>query len=581
MFNSALAELLILVGIGLLALLTLGLIVARLYRRATKEMAFVRTGFGGQKVIVDGGALVLPILHEIIRVNMNTLRLEVRRANEAALITKDRMRVDVQAEFYVRVQPTAEAIANAAQTLGLKTTAPAELKELVEGKFVDALRAVAAEMAIEELHEQRVNFVQKVQMAVAEDLLKNGLELETVSLTGLDQTNREYLNPNNAFDAEGLTRLTFEIEEKRRRRNDVEQETEVAIRLKNLEAERQRLEITREEEYAKLQQQQEIATRRSAQEAEVALREAEGRREAESARIMATRQVQQAQIAADRAIEEDRIEKERMIREKDIARVRAVEVAELEKRKTLELAEQVRAIVVAEKSRDQSFAEAEADKARAEAVRASEAVQTVRETEVANRAKAIELVEARKVAERDAIAITVGAETEKKAAEDRAEAIRVAASADAERARITAQGESEAEKLRAAAAEIRYAIEAAGKRALNEADNLISPEVISLRIRSALIEHLPKIIAESVKPMERIEGIKIVQVGGMNGDGGQGANGSGGANGHNLADQVVNTALRYRSQAPLVDALLKEVGLDGGSLDGLSRSIRDLDQPHA
>ena len=509
MFNSALAELLILVGIGLLALLTLGLIVARLYRRATKEMAFVRTGFGGQKVIVDGGALVLPILHEIIRVNMNTLRLEVRRANEAALITKDRMRVDVQAEFYVRVQPTAEAIANAAQTLGLKTTAPAELKELVEGKFVDALRAVAAEMAIEELHEQRVNFVQKVQMAVAEDLLKNGLELETVSLTGRDQTNREYFNPNNAFDAEGLTRLTFEIEEKRRRRNDVEQETEVAIRLKNLEAERQRLEITRDEEYAKLQQQQEIATRRSAQEAEVALREAESRREAESARIMATRQVQQAQIAAGRAIEEDRIEKERMIREKDIARVRAVEVAELEKRKTLELAEQVRAIVVAEKSRDQSFAEAEADKARAEAVRASEAVQTVRETEVANRAKAIELVEARKVAERDAIAITVGAETEKKAAEDRAEAIRVAASADAERARITAQGESEAEKLRAAAAEIRYAIEAAGKRALNEADNLISPEVISLRIRSALIEHLPKIIAESVKPMERIEGIKI------------------------------------------------------------------------
>lgn len=581
MFNSALAELLILVGIGLLALLTLGLIVARLYRRATKEMAFVRTGFGGQKVIVDGGALVLPILHEIIRVNMNTLRLEVRRANEAALITKDRMRVDVQAEFYVRVQPTAEAIANAAQTLGLKTTAPAELKELVEGKFVDALRAVAAEMAIEELHEQRVNFVQKVQMAVAEDLLKNGLELETVSLTGLDQTNREYFNPNNAFDAEGLTRLTFEIEEKRRRRNDVEQETEVAIRLKNLEAERQRLEITRDEEYAKLQQQQEIATRRSAQEAEVALREAESRREAESARIMATRQVQQAQIAADRAIEEDRIEKERTIREKDIARVRAVEVAELEKRKTLELAEQVRAIVVAEKSRDQSFAEAEADKARAEAVRASEAVQTVRETEVANRAKAIELVEARKVAERDAIAITVGAETEKKAAEDRAEAIRVAASADAERARITAQGESEAEKLRAAAAEIRYAIEAAGKRALNEADNLISPEVISLRIRSALIEHLPKIIAESVKPMERIEGIKIVQVGGMNGDGGQGANGSGGGNGHNLADQVVNTALRYRSQAPLVDALLKEVGLDGRSLDGLSNSIRDLDQPQA
>jgi uncharacterized membrane protein YqiK len=169
-----------------------GMILARLYRRATKEISFVRTGFGGQKVILNGGALVLPVLHDTIPVNMNTLRLEVQRANQQALITRDRMRVDVMAEFYVRVKPTQDAIANAAQTLGLKTMNPDELKSLVEGKFVDALRAVAAEMAMEELHEQRVDFVQKVQQVVSEDLLKNGLELESVSLTGLDQTGKEY-----------------------------------------------------------------------------------------------------------------------------------------------------------------------------------------------------------------------------------------------------------------------------------------------------------------------------------------------------------------------------------------------------
>ncbi|MEM9489729.1 MAG: SPFH domain-containing protein, partial [Myxococcota bacterium] len=115
------------------------------YRRSSKEVSFVRTGFGGQKVIMNGGALVFPILHEVIPVNMNTLRLEVRRHAEQALITRDRMRVDVQAEFYVRVQPTVEAIADAAQTLGQRTMRPQDLKELVEGKFVDALRAVAAE----------------------------------------------------------------------------------------------------------------------------------------------------------------------------------------------------------------------------------------------------------------------------------------------------------------------------------------------------------------------------------------------------------------------------------------------------
>lgn len=256
--SISLIEILIIAGVIFTAIITIGMIFARLYRRSSKEISFVRTGFGGQKVIMNGGALVLPVVHEVIPVNMNTLRLEVRRANEAALITRDRMRVDVQAEFYVRVQPTIESIANAAQTLGKRTMEPSALRELVEGKFVDSLRAVAAEMAMEELHEQRVSFVQKVQAAVSEDILKNGLELESVSLTGLDQTNREFFNPDNAFDAEGLTKLTQEIEERRKKRNDIEQETEVMIQRKNLEAEQQRLLIARDQEYARFEQQREI-----------------------------------------------------------------------------------------------------------------------------------------------------------------------------------------------------------------------------------------------------------------------------------------------------------------------------------
>ena len=248
-------------GVILVALFVLGLILTRLYRRASKEVSFVRTGFGGEKVIMNGGAMVLPVLHEIIPVNMNTLRLEVRRAAQQALITRDRMRVDVMAEFYVRVKPSAESIATAAQTLGMKTMSPDELKDLVEGKFVDALRAVAAEMAMEELHEKRVDFVQKVQQVVSEDLFKNGLELETVSLTGLDQTSFEFFNPQNAFDAEGLTKLTETIEGRRKKRNEIEQDTDLAIKTKNLEAEQQRLKISREEEYAKLEQEREISVR--------------------------------------------------------------------------------------------------------------------------------------------------------------------------------------------------------------------------------------------------------------------------------------------------------------------------------
>lgn len=558
----------------LAGLFTIGMIFARLYRRASKEISFVRTGFGGQKVIVNGGALVFPVLHETIPVNMNTLRLEVRRANEAALITKDRMRVDVQAEFYVRVQPTTESIANAAQTLGRRTMQPDDLKELIEGKFVDALRAVAAEMAMEELHEQRVNFVQKVQAAVSEDILKNGLELESVSLTGLDQTQREFFNPNNAFDAEGLTKLTQAIEERRKKRNDIEQETEVLIRRKNLEAEQQKLTIARDQEYARLEQEREVSVRLAEQSALIAREKAVREREAEEAKILAAQQVREAAIASERIVSERDIEKTRLIREREIEKERAVEAASVEKAKMIALAEQDRDIAVAEKSRAKSEADAAADEARAIAARAAEQVVTTRETEVAQREKAIELIEARKRAEQNAIALTVAAEAEKLAATDRAEAQRIDAEGVSAKARIEAQGAAEAEKLRSEALRQVYAAEAEGQRAINEAANLLSPEQIAMQIKQALIKALPEIIEQSVKPMERIEGIKILHVEGLHGVRNGGGETNGASHG-SLADQAVDAALRYRAQAPLVDALMRELGLSGADLSDLGKMIEN------
>ncbi|RYE47818.1 MAG: flotillin family protein [Hyphomicrobiales bacterium] len=522
-----LISILIMAAIIIVAIFVIGMIIARLYRRASKEVSFVRTGFGGQKVIMNGGALVLPVLHETIPVNMNTLRLEVVRTAEQALITKDRMRVDVQAEFYVRVQPTAEAIADAAQTLGRRTMEPQALKELVEGKFVDALRAVAAEMAMEELHEQRVSFVQKVQAAVSEDILKNGLELESVSLTGLDQTNREFFNPDNVFDAEGLTKMTQSIEDRRKTRNDIEQNTQVAIARKNLEAQQEQFTITRDSEYARLNNEREIAIRIDQQNAEIESLRAQRATEAEAARTLSRQQVKEAAIKADQAIA---------------------------------LSEQISATAIAAKSEEQSKAEAKADVARALAAKAAEEVETARLTEIAERTKRIQLIEAEQEAQKASINIVISSDAEKQAAKNRAEA-----------ARTLAQGEAEAAKLKAAATEVTYAVEAEGKQKLNEAANRLSPEQIAMNIRMALIEALPSIIAESVKPMENIEGIKILHVDGLSG-GGSGGHAMNGHGGGGIADQAVDAALRYRSQAPLIDALLAELGLKGGSLNGLVSS---------
>ena len=540
-------------GNFLLALIVVAIVVAVLvwllhwlYLRSSKERAFVRTGMGGQKVVLDGGAFVLPIVHDVIPVNMNTLRLEVMRGRDKALITKDRMRVDVIAEFYVRVAAHPDAVAAAAQTLGLRTMEPEQLKELVEGKFVDALRTAAAEMSMEELHEKRGAFIKRVRESVAEDLTMNGLELEAASLTQLDQTGMEYFNPSNAFDAEGLTRLTEQIEHRKKQRNDVEQDTLIAIRNKNLEAEKLGLDIDRESEYARLSQQREVEIARARQRAEVSTERAQREQAAEGAQIQAKQIIDEARIRSEQSIEQERIGKER-----------AIQSLEIERRMAVELAEQQRAIAVARESEAQSVAQAAADTARATAVAAEEKVFTAREVEMAERKKTIDLIGARQEAEREALRLTTAAHAEMQASTDRGTAIRAQAEADAD-----------ADKIKSMAMRLRAEIEAEGLQLMNAAHNMLSPEARMSALRMRLVEKAEGIIRESVKPMERIEGIKILHVDGLGGSGGGG--GGDGMNGNgNFADGVVNSALRFRAQAPLVDQLLREIGIEGGDIQRL------------
>lgn len=539
--------------LGLLAITIVGVIVVALlhwlYLRSSKERSFVRTGLGGEKVVLGGGAFVLPIVHDVIPVNMNTLRLEVSRGRDKALITRDRMRVDVIAEFYVRVQASQQAVADAAQTLGTRTLEPVQLKELIEGKFVDALRTVAAEMSMEELHEKRGEYVRRVRHAVSEDLSKNGLELEAASLTQLDQTSMEYFNASNAFDAEGLTRLTEQIERRKKQRNDVEQDTLVSIRAKNLEAEKISLDIDRDAEYARLQQQREIEVARAAQRADVARERSQRDREAETAQIGAREAIDKARLVSERVVEEERIAKERELQGREI-----------ERRKALELAEQQRAIAIAEQSKAESEARAAADQARARAVAEEERVFTAREIEIAGRRKAIELIDAAREAEREGLRLRIAAEAERVAAGDRGAAVRA-----------QAEAEADADKVRALSIQIRNKIEAEGARQMNEAQNVLSPEARVSALRIHLVDKLEGIVRESVRPLERIEGIKILHVDGL---GGGNSGGSGSTIGRaGFSDEVVNSALRFRAQAPLIDQLLREVGIKGGELGQIAQTM--------
>ena len=689
-----------------LIVLAVGIVIAVyllrwLYQRSTKETAFVRTGFGGEKVVISGGAFVIPVLHDVTPVNMSVMRIEVERRETQALITRNRMRVDVSAQFFVKVGSRREAVSLAAQTLGRRTLEPEGTRDLLEGRFASALRTIAAQMTLEEMHEQRQDYAQRVKTVAAEGLAQNGLDLESVAIVDLDQTPLEFFDSSNAFDAEGLTQLTETIEMRRRMRNEIEQRTQIEIRAQNLDAQRKSLDIDRESEYARLTQEHDIEVRRASQRVELArdraLRDQESeqallasREEVEKSRFLQERnlaearihnqqEIEQREIARRRQIDEfemktreltereqitlalslerARIESDREQRELELDRRRALELAEInrqifvaaknaelaqaessrkraeivagqdvettriaqqrtldqaqmerergldalniakrqafeeaeiasgeeiersriaterglsearlvrdgdlrrlevERDRAVQVAEMQSAIEIAQKSVERSNALVASEGARARAVEAEEQAITVRETEIAMRRKTTDLISTARESERDALRLTGKAGAEKAAAADFAEAVKIAA-----------QGDADAEKIKALAAAERYNVDADGAMRLNEAENTLSESARASRFKGKLLERIEGIVRESVRPMEKIDGIKILHI--------DGANGGAGGN-RNVTDEVIDSALRYRVQAPMIDSLMKEIGIEGGSLGRMTDVLRD------
>src|SRR3954464_3305573 len=149
--------------------------VSKFYRKASANMAFVLTGGRKARVVVDGGALVIPVVHNIVPVSLETMRLNVERRGPHALITKDNLRVDLSAEFYIKVQANSDDILQAARSLGGKNVQPDAVSELVQEKLVSALRTVAATKELVELHAKRDEFANAVQAICTHDLASNGL----------------------------------------------------------------------------------------------------------------------------------------------------------------------------------------------------------------------------------------------------------------------------------------------------------------------------------------------------------------------------------------------------------------------
>ena len=501
------------------------LFLGRYYRKATREISVVRTGLGGQKVVLDGGCLALPFLHKVAEVNMRTSKLEIDRLGPKSIITRDRLRVDVGAEFYVRVRASEEGVATAAQALAGKSFRAGDLEEILEGKLVDAMLSVAAGYTMDELQDNRSGYAKEIGEILSDNLAQNGLMLESVSLTRIDQTPFHALDENNAFNALGMRRLAEIIAVNKKERAVIEADADVSVRQSQLDATKRKLTISREEEEAMIVQQREIEIARSRSAAETAEEQAVSEKRREAARIARERETRAAEIERDTELRRQTLESEL--------------------NSALKKSENI--VTMAKKRGEEAKAEAEAIAAKASEAEAEERVQTVRETAVAEREKALALIRAAEQAEVDDTRVKSEADT------------------------ITSMAEAEAKAMldKANATKSRLISEAEGKAAIIKAENAQSAELIAMKLDEARLRTLPDVVERMMKPAEKIETIRINQMTGFGG-----ASGSDGGGEKSTANQVVDSVLSMALQLPAVQKLGEEVGMNiGDGVRGITQSL--------
>src|SRR5215212_9588262 len=368
-------------GVLVLIVTLVMLVISKLYRKASANMAFVRTGMGGAKPIKDGGTLVIPVVHQVIPVSLETMRLNVERRGPHALITKDNLRVDLSAEFYIKVQANTEDILQAARSLGGRNVQPDAVSELVQEKLVSALRTVAATKELVELHAKRDEFASAVQEIVTHDLASNGLTLESVTISALDQTDPTQLQERNVFDAQGLRKIAEITQKARVERNIIERESERQVVERNVHTSKKVLELQRDQAEFEAEQKMKVANVRAARDREqaefkiaqdeaVSKRDIEKMREIETAEVQRTLAVEQAQVAKKVAL---------------VTKIREQETTDILRKQTVEVAERTKEVAVAEKERERAAARAALLAAEAEREKAKQQIVTVQVTSEAER----------------------------------------------------------------------------------------------------------------------------------------------------------------------------------------------------
>ncbi|MEO2005604.1 MAG: SPFH domain-containing protein, partial [Candidatus Poribacteria bacterium] len=345
--------------ISVVVLLPIVGFVAAVYRyhKPRADQALVRTGGRRAKISISGGLWVNTIIHEVGEIFLDTVRLDIIREGQDALITFDFLRADIEAAFFIRVEPDEDRVLRAAQSLGERTMTAEELTELLESKLEGALRTVAAEKELQDLLQKRAQFGEAVQDAVRKDLEENGLTLETVSLIRVDQSPLTTMNPDNQFDAQGIRKITEITQEMRQETEGIKLSTEVRITELTVNTQRETLTLNQDLAWAEAEQAKNIATYAAEQEADTLVIQYEQDQRIQITEFATKLEIERAQIAQEQGVQEREVEKllgvetarlqqEQFVQEREIEKDLNVETAQIDQSRRVQEAEIERMLTV-------------------------------------------------------------------------------------------------------------------------------------------------------------------------------------------------------------------------------------------
>lgn len=466
--------------------------LSRLYLKAPANRAFVRVGgpTNQPKVVMNGGALVFGLIHEVTWVDLGTMAVEIERTEQNALLTRDPQYADIRAIFYIKVDPTSDGITTAARTIGGKQVDAPVVKDLVDAKLDGALRDVAATFMLMSLHQERENFIKEVQNRVKDDLEENGLVLESVSILTLRAARQGTFPTDDVFGAQVARANAEFIQTAERERNDIERRTELEIKQRNVTTEKDKLAMEQDLAFAAATQQREVRSRQAAEQAA-----------AEKTIYEQQQATEQARLAKERSVKLTEIEIEQSILVQEQRKQQEQEAAEIARNQAIEVAAQAKQIAVLTEEQKREAAERERLLVAAQREQAAQDVATVEETAKAKREAQIQVIQAERDAQRamierrnqveiealkkireaetQAAALTAIAQAEFEAAQKQAETKRTQAQADSdaakaqadgERARTSAGGLAEAEVIRAKADAMQVEAEVIRAKGLAEAE---------------------------------------------------------------------------------------------------------------